>query len=208
MAAPNILIVHPSTAAPSHTAKRTRNCHRMRTTTRCLITSALMGYIMVAAAAAQTTPRPSGGLYTLQRIANIRRNVERYSWAKAQRDSAISRAGAWVRISDEELWSLVPCQTVPRCIDVTMTYTPDGQIRAGCLMCGDEVLKYGNHPYGPDVFGKPWKLTCPSCADVSQRDRHRRTTMAFRYATTNWSPSAQNWEHNSQGRMRYASPVV
>src|SRR5690606_7785176 len=29
-----------------------------------------------------------------------------------------------------------------------------------------EIHRFGNYPYEPDMVGKPWKLTCPSCGAV------------------------------------------
>jgi len=110
--------------------------------------------------------RDSGGMYTLERLSSIRRNVEQHDWAGAIRDAAVNRAATWVDRTDEELWRMVPGQKLPRCIDVTMTYGKSGKVRPGCLVCGDKVFKHGNYPYRPDVLHKPWKLTCPSCGAV------------------------------------------
>lgn len=110
--------------------------------------------------------RDGGGYYSAERVANLRANVERYDWARAQRDAVVTRAEPWVAMSDEELWRLIPCQSLPRAIDVTMTRTPEGNVRLGCLVCGDEIFKHGNYPYRIDHFRQPWKLTCPSCGAV------------------------------------------
>jgi oligo-alginate lyase len=115
---------------------------------------------------ADSAPRTSGGLHTPERLANIRRNVERFPWAKAEARGAVRRAKRWASMTDDELWRLVPGQKLPRCIDVTMTYTRKGKARPGCLVCGEKVFKHGNYPYRPNVFTKPWKLTCPSCKAV------------------------------------------
>ncbi len=110
--------------------------------------------------------RDSGGMYTPEKLANIARNVEAHDWAKGIRDGAVRSAQTWADMSDEDLWNMIPGQDLPRCIDVSMTYTKSGKVRPGCLVCGDEVFKHGNYPYNPNVFGKPWKLTCPSCKSV------------------------------------------
>jgi hypothetical protein len=136
-------------------------------TARIQLTSFIVtGAIMIATPFSLSAPRQSGGLHTVERLANIRRNVERFDWAQAQAERAQVRARQWEEMSDEDLWRLVPGQGLPRCIDVTMTYTKSGKVRPGCLVCGDKVFKHGNYPYHPDVFGKPWKLTCPSCGSV------------------------------------------
>ncbi|MCK5802983.1 MAG: heparinase II/III family protein [Lentisphaeria bacterium] len=113
-----------------------------------------------------SAPRSTGGLHTPERLANIQRNVERFPWAKAASRSAVRRAKRWASIPDDELWRLVPGQALPRCIDVSMTYTGTGKVRPGCIVCGKKVFKHGNYPYRPNMFTKPWKLTCPSCKAV------------------------------------------
>ncbi len=110
--------------------------------------------------------RDGGGYYSAARVANLRANVERFDWARAERDAAVKRAERWVAMSDEELWRLIPGQMLPRAIDVTMTKQAGGNLRLGCLVCGDEIFKYGNYPYKLDHFSRPWKLTCPSCGSV------------------------------------------
>ena len=122
--------------------------------------------LLVVLPCALALGRESGGMYTPERLANVQRNVERFDWAKSLRDRAVAGAERWVNMSDEELWKMIPGQDLPRCIDVTMTYVKGGKVRPGCLVCGEKVFQHGNYPYRPDVFGKPWKLTCPSCGAV------------------------------------------
>ncbi len=110
--------------------------------------------------------RDGGGLYSAERVANLRANVEKYDWAASQRDAYVSSAQHWADMSDEELWHLIPCQTLPRCIDVTMTTRKGGNLKLGCLVCGDDVFKHGNYPYSPNHFTLPWKLKCPSCGTI------------------------------------------
>lgn len=107
-----------------------------------------------------------GGYYTQERITHLRNNCEKYDWAKQLKEAALKKAAYWVQIGDEELWSMVPGQDLPRCIDVTFDRLTDGPKSLGCLKCGDEIKKFGNYPYNPDFVNKPWKLTCPSCKVV------------------------------------------
>jgi len=130
-----------------------------------------MMHWLVAAIIAALVPlcclaRESGGMYTPERLANVRRNVENHDWAKVMRDRAVNNAAPWVAKSDEELWKMVPGQDLPRCIDATMTYTKSGKVRPGCLVCGEKVFRFGNYPWIVDPAGKPWKTTCPSCKTV------------------------------------------
>ncbi|MGI5820403.1 MAG: heparinase II/III domain-containing protein [Armatimonadota bacterium] len=110
--------------------------------------------------------RDGGGYFTAEKIANARANVQQHDWAAAERDAAVERAGRWVEISDDDLWHLVPCQDLPRTIDVTLTRTPEGIVRPGCLNCGDDVFEHGNYPYIVDPMNAPWTIKCPSCEMV------------------------------------------
>lgn len=110
--------------------------------------------------------RPYGGFYTAEKIANLRKNCDKYDWAKKQRQSAVAKAKNWVTRDDAVLWQMVPGQDLPRTIDVTMDRLTTGPKVLGCLKCGEKIFKYGNYPYEPDFENKPWKLTCPSCKAV------------------------------------------
>jgi len=110
--------------------------------------------------------RTHGGHYSATRIANLRHNCDRYEWAAQKRAKVIEKARIWVAKSDEELWSMVPGQDLPRTIDVTYDGRSDGPKFLGCVVCGDKISKYGNYPYNPDFEKMPWKLTCPSCKSV------------------------------------------
>lgn len=106
--------------------------------------------------------RDYGGQFTAAKIANLRANCEKYDWARTQRDRAVAGAQFWVQKSDEELWRAIPGQKLPRAIDVSM-YKGS---RPGCPQCGHDIDKFGNYPYNPDLWGQPFKLTCPSCKAV------------------------------------------
>lgn len=110
--------------------------------------------------------RQYGGFYTQKKIQNLRNNCEMYDWAKDMKNSVVKRASVFANKSDNELWSMVPGQNTPRCIDVTLDRIAKGPKVLGCLKCGLDVLKYGNYPYNPEFEDKPWKLTCPSCKSV------------------------------------------
>jgi hypothetical protein len=107
-----------------------------------------------------------GGFYTEERISNLRKNCEKYDWAKMRRETVIAKAETWLAKSDEELWAMVPGQDLPRAIDVTFDRLVAGPKSLGCQICGEKITKYGNYPYEPDIEKLPWKLTCPSCKSV------------------------------------------
>lgn len=133
------------------------------TATLCLYLALLLALHLSATAAG---PRASGGYHTPERLEHALRNVERFDWARKQKDRAVASAAPWAALSDEELWQMVPGQDLPRAIDVTMTRTADGSRRAGCLTCGDAIHEFGNYPWKADVLGEPWKIRCPSCDSV------------------------------------------
>lgn len=128
------------------------------------VTGGLLGaaILISLATGAGAQVREYGGLYTRERIANLRSNCERYEWARAERERVVKAAQRWVALSDDDLWKMVPSQRLPRAIDVSMYR---GR-RPGCPVCGDRISAFGNYPYNPDVLGKPWKIQCPSCKAV------------------------------------------
>ena len=119
----------------------------------------MIAFIVAAPTFAQTGPE-YGGKYTRQRIANLRANVEKYPWAKRERDSAVSAAKWWVEQPDEVLWDLIPSQDVPRNIDPQMDH---GVRTGGCPVCGKDVYERGKYPWKVDWRSHPWKVICPEC---------------------------------------------
>jgi hypothetical protein len=123
----------------------------------------LLGILsLLAVASSAHAVRDYGGQFTAEKIANLRANCDKYDWAATQRDNAVAGATFWVAKSDDELWRAIPGQELPRAIDVSM-YKGN---RPGCPKCGHDIDKFGNYPYTPDLWGKPFKLTCPSCKEV------------------------------------------
>ncbi|MCC6445969.1 MAG: heparinase [Armatimonadetes bacterium] len=133
----------------------------------CALLLASLFIATVPPAAAQSGPE-YGGLHTKERIANLRVNVARYDWARVQKVSAVAAAERWVKLSDEELWAMVPGQNLPRTIDPCMDW---GVRKGGCPTCGLSIYEYDKYPWRADVWGKPWKITCPKCgADWPKND--------------------------------------
>ncbi len=119
-----------------------------------LLTFALAALTAVSFAADKTRP----SIYTHAQRENIRRNIERFRWARVQRDAAVRRAKPWLEIDDEALWKLVPEQSLPRSTTVNMSL--------GCPKCGKAAFKHGPKPYRVDWRKRPWKIQCPECHEV------------------------------------------
>jgi len=97
-------------------------------------------------------------MVTAKMRANAMRNIEKYKWARDKRDALIGKVEPWMKLSDEQLWKLLPSQDMPR--DSIVNMKGDG-----CPKCGKEHFKA---PYNPsrwhyDVLGKPWKIQCRNC---------------------------------------------
>jgi len=89
--------------------------------------------------------------YTDARIAVMRRNVERYAWAREMRDGVLKQAGRWAAYDDERLRTLVIPPEVPRGYDLH---------NFGCPVHGVKANEKGFYQWGID-FDRPFKITCP-----------------------------------------------
>lgn len=97
-------------------------------------------------------------LYTQAHRAHAQRNVERFDWARTEREASLERSAPWLARTDEVIWSLVTGQRIPRGIHVN----PE----LGCPVCGRAVYETaGNYPWKVSLE-RPWKLECPSCGAV------------------------------------------
>lgn len=108
-------------------------------------------FILIVSAKSKST------WYTDEMVSNARKNADRYSWARKIRSDAVIKAGPWIAMSDEELWSLVPPATLPR---------PSGVKWGGaCPHDGAELTKWG-YRYKYNIKNEPWKVRCPSCNKI------------------------------------------
>jgi oligo-alginate lyase len=97
-------------------------------------------------------------LHSAEEIERARGNVKKYAWAKQMADEAVAKSQPFVDRTDDELWSLVTGQQIPRGIHVN----PE----LGCPSCGRRVYEgHGNYPWILDI-NKPFKIECPSCGEV------------------------------------------
>ena len=119
-----------------------------------LIIASIAAIALVTSVSAKT----ASTIYNPQRVENVQRNIERYEWAKRQRDKVVANAEVYVALSADAVWNMVTPQSIPRGIEVNM--------EKGCPKCGKEIAKFGNYPWKTDVLGKPWKIECPSCGEI------------------------------------------
>lgn len=112
----------------------------------------------VAMLATSAVAKTGSTIYTPERVANARRNIERYDWAKEIRDKAVAAANVYARQTDDFLWALIPPNEIPRSIEVN--------VDRGCPRCGRQIDRFGNYPWKCDVIARPWKIECPSCGEV------------------------------------------
>ncbi|MEQ7124174.1 heparinase II/III family protein [Actinopolymorpha sp. B11F2] len=122
------------------------------------------------AAAAELTPtladvptKTQATVYTTEKVAAARRNVEQYEWAKAVRDAAVAKADSLVAKGDEWLWRLVSGQGVPRSYAVNQDL--------GSPITGKDIYRFGNYPWLADPLDQPWKLIDPSVPEGSGQPR-------------------------------------
>ncbi|NLN75049.1 MAG: hypothetical protein GX139_01900 [Armatimonadetes bacterium] len=104
--------------------------------------------------------------YTSERVANARRNIQRYDWAAAASKKLVEQADVYANLSDDYLWDMITPQSIPRGIDVSLTH--------GCPNCGNDVKKFGNYPWKIDLLAKPWKIECPSCGELFPKNDFKK----------------------------------
>ena len=111
--------------------------------------------LMPARAAEEAPLKKRVTYYTEEERANILENVERYDWAKEERDGYVSRVEPYLEKGLDYLWHALTSNGVLR--------SPFVNPFKGCLNCGEAVNAYGDYPYKYDILNDPWKITCPAC---------------------------------------------
>lgn len=92
--------------------------------------------------------------YTVEKRKNALRNVERYSWAREQRDAACAAADGYLKLGLEAIWELVTTQPLPRSIHVHR--------ELGSPVSGTALFKqFGHYGWQADALKRPWKVVDP-----------------------------------------------
>ncbi|MEN6315881.1 MAG: S-layer homology domain-containing protein [Clostridiaceae bacterium] len=100
--------------------------------------------------------------YTEEEIAAARENIEKYTWAKELKDTAVIAADQYAG-KEELLWNMVTAEGLPRSMQVGYQNDPEANT---CKYCG-ENLTAANGLYQEwyiDPINDPWKITCRQCS--------------------------------------------
>lgn len=89
--------------------------------------------------------------YTEEKLAVARQNLDRFVWAKTQRDEILAKADRWAAYEDDRLAQLVIPPEVPRAYQIH---------NFECPVHGLAVQEHGLYSWGID-FDRPFKVTCP-----------------------------------------------
>lgn len=113
-----------------------------------------------AASAEENTGMTAGSktksaFYTSELVERARSNAGQHDWAAAMRQELVEKAGPWLAMSDEDLWSLMFGPTITR----SWMVWSDGY----CPACKNDVRMYA---WKIDPFEQPWKVRCPHCAEL------------------------------------------
>ena len=99
-------------------------------------------------------------IYTEEERENARENVEKYSWAKSFKKTAVSSAEKYMNMLDV-LYDGLPSEGVMRSYTVGEFNDPE---KYYCRYCGKNLLpEYGDPPFDINPAGRPWKVQCPDC---------------------------------------------
>ena len=96
-------------------------------------------------------------------VARARANASNHAWAAAIRDSLVTAARPWLKMSDDELWELMFGNTIRRAWQVWS----DGH----CPACQKPVPMY---EWAPDALQHPWKMRCPQCKELFPKNDFAR----------------------------------
>ncbi len=112
------------------------------------------GMLLSSAAPGQDLQKTRSTLYGPEIVAAVRRNVERFDWARAARDSIVASAQPWLTMPEDELWGLMFGATLPR----SWMVWSNGH----CPACKANVPMYN---WKMAALAHPWKVRCPHCSE-------------------------------------------
>lgn len=108
--------------------------------------------LMLGTAAAS---KEAGVFFPASMVEKARANMSRDPWASEQRKLIVRGAEPWLKMSDDELWSLMFGPTIHR----SWMVWSDGH----CPACRQSVVMYD---WIVDAINHPWKVRCPRCREL------------------------------------------
>ncbi|PTX64893.1 heparinase II/III-like protein [Melghirimyces profundicolus] len=119
------------------------------------LSAALFGTLPARADPEWKNVKTRSTFYTPKKVANARKNVKKYDWAKEIKNHAVLDAEKYLDFGVENLWNAVTTQNLPRSFAVNL--------ELGSPITGKEFNeKYGYRGWQADPLNEPWKLTDPS----------------------------------------------
>ena len=101
-------------------------------------------------------------VYTEEMRENARRNIEKYDWAREERDKAVEAADRHIENLDI-LYERMPGEGIPRSYTIATLQSP-AEITYICPYCKTNLQKtHGAYSWKVDVINHPWKVQCPEC---------------------------------------------
>ncbi len=102
-------------------------------------------------------------IYTEERMAVARANIDQYERAKGIANKEILRASEWLSWEDKDLFNLIQPPNISRAFNVGTE---------GCPKCGKEIFEVGGtYPWKLDIKN-PLKVECPICGGVFPDEDH------------------------------------
>ncbi len=106
------------------------------------------------------SPKEKSVITTAAMRQNAVKNVERYPWARQERDQLLARLLPYIEASDEQIWALLPSQEVPRSSMISPDHLgPPGSEESHFEATPKASRGFGRkYRYHINPFTHPWKV--------------------------------------------------
>ena len=110
------------------------------------------------------TYKTGSTFYTPERIAAARENIQKYDWAKKDKENIVKNADTYLSRA-ETIYNLIFGEGLPRAYQTGAKDDPDYAL---CRYCGVNIAaKYGagngGGAFNINIYNNPWKIQCPDC---------------------------------------------
>ncbi len=119
----------------------------------------VLGVALVACGGVQA--KQASRLVTAEMRSHALENARRFDWARGAQQYARNLAAPWLKVSDDDLWRMIPSQELPRAVYIAKGILYEGK-RDACPKCGG-AISYGGKA---DFWKQDWKVTCSHCNEV------------------------------------------